>query len=144
MLMIVPVIYGIIAPCAIPVSELERKTVMAKLSFTQENMPTSSEEFRRLLDEAIEKSNPVDDLLEIAVDLAGFEKKYDMPSAEFYQKFQAGQMGDDMDFFRWSGLYRMFVDLRRSIERALMRAAIQKDVEAVNGVPVEQSEMIPA
>ena len=107
-------------------------------------MPASSEEFRRLLDEAIEKSNPVDDLLEIAVDLAGFEKKYDMPSAEFYQKFQAGQMGDDMDFFRWSGLYRMFVDLRRSIERALMRAAIQKDAETVIGVPVEQSEMVPA
>ena len=97
---------------------------MVKLVFTEENMPASSAEFRRLLNEAYEKSNPIDDLLEIAEDLAGFEKKYNMPSAEFYQKFQAGQMGDDFYAFEWSSLYRSFVDLRRSIERALMRAAV--------------------
>lgn len=117
---------------------------MTKLSFTQENMPASSEEFRRLLDEAIEKSNPVDDLLELARDLANFEKKYDMPSSEFHQKFEAGLMGDDLEFFEWSGIYSMFVDLRLSIQRALMRAAVHPNHETQDHRLAEQNEMVPA
>ncbi len=119
---------------------------MAKVSFTQENMPASSEEFRALLDEAIAKSNPIDDLLELVEDMAAFEKKYQMPSSEFYQKFQAGQMGDDFEFFEWSAVYRMYTGTRRAIELALMRDSVR-----LNGVagmemelPVEQEMAVPA
>jgi hypothetical protein len=32
-------------------------------------------------------------------DLQGFEKRYVMDSATFYQRFEAGELGDMMDFF---------------------------------------------
>ncbi|MBP7963331.1 MAG: hypothetical protein KBG20_21130 [Caldilineaceae bacterium] len=119
---------------------------MAKVSFTQENMPASSEEFRALLDEAIEKSNPIDDLLELVEDMAVFEKKYQMPSAEFYRKFQAGQMGDDFEFFEWSAMYRMYTGTRRAIELALMRDAVRLNGGAAREmeVSVEQEVAVPA
>lgn len=117
---------------------------MAKVEFTKENMPTSSEEFRRLLDEAIENSSPIDDLLELAADMAVFEKKYGMPSAEFDRKFHSGQLGDDIDYFEWSAIYRMFVDTKRSIELALMRASVQVTAEGEVTRPVEQVEAVPA
>ncbi len=43
-------------------------------------------------------------LVEYEAELHRFEKQYKMSSAEFYQKFEAGELGDAMDFFDWSGL----------------------------------------
>ncbi len=34
------------------------------------------------------------------------------PPMIFFQQFQAGQMGDDMDFFDWSALHQMTQTLR--------------------------------
>jgi hypothetical protein len=31
-----------------------------------------------------------------------------MSSAEFYPKFRAGQLGDDLDFVEWSSFYQMW------------------------------------
>ena len=44
-------------------------------------------------------------------DLRQFEKRYGMESAAFYRQFEAGELGDAIDFFEWSGLY----DLRQDI-----------------------------
>lgn len=97
---------------------------MATLSYTQETMPKSSEEFQRQLAEAIANSNPIDDLLELAAELRGFEKQYEMPSEEFHQRFNSGEIGDDIDFFDWNATYRMYLRLRKAIEAALVRAAV--------------------
>ena len=35
---------------------------------------------------------------ELETDLRQFETQYEMSSAEFYQKFMAGELGDDIDF----------------------------------------------
>ncbi|GEM_PF-343330 len=43
-------------------------------------------------------------LTEYEAKLKQFEAQYGMSSAEFYQKFEAGELGDAMDFFDWSGL----------------------------------------
>jgi hypothetical protein len=112
---------------------------MAKLSFTQENMPASSAEFRRLLAESMIKSNPIDDFVEIIGDLADFEKKYQMPSFEFYLKFNAGQLEDEADFFEWSFIYDAYVSLRQVIEAALLRDAVMSGVEAL-----EEAEAVAA
>ncbi len=40
-------------------------------------------------------------------DLRQFEKCYSMESATFHQSFEAGELGDAMDFFEWSGLYEL-------------------------------------
>lgn len=44
-------------------------------------------------------------------DLKGFETRYRMSSDSFYEKFEAGKLGDATDFFEWSGL----IELRRDL-----------------------------
>jgi hypothetical protein len=41
-------------------------------------------------------------------DLREFEKRYGMEPATFYRRFEAGELGDAMDFFEWAGLYELF------------------------------------
>jgi hypothetical protein len=38
-------------------------------------------------------------------ELEKFETNYKMASNRFYEKFEAGELGDSGDFFEWSGLY---------------------------------------
>jgi hypothetical protein len=96
---------------------------MPKLSFTSENMPTP-EEFQRMLAEAMAESNPVDELLELAHELQEYERKYEMSSSEFFERFRRGELGDDMDWIEWAGVYQLFQRLKRRVELALMQAAI--------------------
>ncbi len=44
-------------------------------------------------------------------ELQQFEQRFGMDSATFYQRFQAGKLGDGMDFFEWAGLYELKLDL---------------------------------
>jgi len=96
---------------------------MTTLTFTQENWPTP-EEFQRILKDALEKSNPVDDLLELAEELWGYEQKYGMTSEEFFSRFQRGELDDRMDFIEWAGAYDLFLDRKARVEAALMQVAI--------------------
>ena len=50
-------------------------------------------------------------------DLRDFEKRYDMQSETFYQRFEAGELGDAMDFFEWAGLYELRQDIIEKIQR---------------------------
>lgn len=50
-------------------------------------------------------------------DLREFERRYDMESKTFYQRFEAGELGDAMDFFEWAGLYELRQDLLEKIRR---------------------------
>ncbi|HID61879.1 MAG TPA: hypothetical protein EYP49_03930 [Anaerolineae bacterium] len=50
-------------------------------------------------------------------DLREFEKRYGMESATFYRRFEAGELGDAMDFFEWAGLYELRLDLGEKIRR---------------------------
>jgi transcription initiation factor IIE alpha subunit len=44
---------------------------------------------------------------ELAALLQKFEDQYQMDSQSFYQKFQAGTIGDSADFFEWNTYYEM-------------------------------------
>ncbi len=37
-----------------------------------------------------------------------FESRFDMPSAQFYEKYQAGETDDDMDTMRWAAEIQAF------------------------------------
>ena len=37
-----------------------------------------------------------------ARDLQEFEQRFDMKSPLFYRQFEAGELGDNMDFFEWA------------------------------------------
>lgn len=50
-------------------------------------------------------------------DLHEFERRYGMESEMFYQRFEAGELGDAMDFFEWAGLYELRQDLLEKIRR---------------------------
>ncbi|XWK89804.1 MAG: hypothetical protein U7127_06980 [Phormidium sp.] len=50
-------------------------------------------------------------------DLREFEQRYDMESSVFYQRFEAGELGDDVDFFEWSSLYELRQDILEKIYR---------------------------
>jgi hypothetical protein len=40
-----------------------------------------------------------------------------MESATFYRRFEAGELGDAMDFFEWAGLYELYQDIIEKIRR---------------------------
>jgi hypothetical protein len=60
---------------------------------------------RKLLEHQIQKDEA--QLAELHEDLANFEGRYAMTSADFHTRYQAGQMGDDADVFEWNALYKM-------------------------------------
>jgi hypothetical protein len=94
-----------------------------------ENELPSSDEFQKALAQAMSNTNPVDDLLELANDLWEFEQKYRMSSAEFYEKYQAGSLDDELQHcIEWVATYDFFIKTKRKLEAALMRAAIQPEL----------------
>lgn len=99
---------------------------MPIFEFNTDNMPTP-EEFSRLLEQAERDVNPVDELLALSRRLALFEQKYGMNSAEFYERYQRGEMGDDMDFVRWAGRYRLYQAMKEEIEKSLEMVLVAKE-----------------
>jgi len=53
---------------------------------------------------------------ELESDLQQFETQYQMASSEFYQKFRAGKLGDDIDFVEWSSFYQMLCSVRERLQ----------------------------
>jgi len=52
-------------------------------------------------------------------EMANFERAYGMSSSDFYQKYIAGDLGDDLDFVEWSSFYQMrqrLLDKRTELE----------------------------
>jgi len=69
-------------------------------------------------------SNPIDELLELAEQLREYERRYAMSSADFYEKYQRGEMGDEREIMHWAMLYGAFIEHKSHVEAALMREAI--------------------
>ncbi len=107
------------------------------------------ERFQQLWREAVESTSPVEDLVEVSRDLRDMELEYGMTSDEFAAKFNRGEMGDDTDFIEWIGLYEMYRAAKKSIEIALMRAAVtyaDEEVKAELAVALDanESRRVPA
>jgi hypothetical protein len=81
-------------------------------------MPTP-EEFRRMLREASENYDPLEELLALERELFAFEQKYGLSSEEFYSRFMQGAMGDDMEVIEWAGTYELFLHLKAAISESL-------------------------
>ena len=41
-------------------------------------------------------------------ELTAFERQYRLGSAEFFEKFKRGEMGDAADFFDWSATWQLY------------------------------------
>lgn len=80
---------------------------MPKLTY-QSALP-SPDEFQKELAQAIENTNPIDDLLELANQLWEYEQKYQMSSADFYKEYQAGLLDDELQHcLEWVTIYDFF------------------------------------
>jgi len=52
---------------------------------------------------------------QLQIDLARFERQYDLSSTEFYHRFQAGQTDDRMDYIEWASLVQMRDHLQKQL-----------------------------
>jgi len=92
---------------------------MPRIKFTAETMPESSEKFQRILREALENASPLDDFIELVRDLVLLEQQYGMDSDQFYERFQRGELGDDLDYFDWAAKFEMYCQAKEEIEQVL-------------------------
>lgn len=52
----------------------------------------------------------------LARELSQFEKRYDLQSDHFYQRYEAGELGDDMDFIEWAATIEMLANVKIRLE----------------------------
>jgi hypothetical protein len=48
-------------------------------------------------------------------DIQAYEAQYEMTAEDFFRQFDAGELGDAMDFIEWSSLIMMREDLRQRL-----------------------------
>ena len=100
---------------------------MATNHLTAERLQALAELYQQsqesdLMDRALEKllrheaKRSQGQLNQLGIDLAEFEQQYGLSSGEFYQRFQAGQLGDDMDYVEWASLVQMVDNLEKRLQ----------------------------
>ena len=52
-------------------------------------------------------------------ELNKFEEKYKISSAEFYEKLENGEFGDEQDFVQWSGIYELQLDSKEQLAQLI-------------------------
>lgn len=64
-------------------------------------------------------TSPVEALIGLIRSLVAYEQQYDMSSADFYARYQRGDMGDTAEVIEWAGDYQHYVQLKKELERKL-------------------------
>lgn len=77
----------------------------------------ASELMARTLDKLItyEADQTRAQLSQLQADLAEFEQRFGLASAEFYRRYQAGETDDRMDHVEWASLVQMAESLRERL-----------------------------
>lgn len=88
------------------------------IEYTGEFLPTP-ETFSQQLREISAQYDPVDKLLSLERDMAQFEQTHGLTSSEFFHRYQAGTMGDAIEYVRWAGRYRLYKNLKEMISHSL-------------------------
>jgi hypothetical protein len=94
----------------------KREVSVPTTRFTAENWPESVTEFRRILQEAWQGSAPIDDFVQLVRDLTLLEQKHGLSSAEFYRRYQRGEMGDEMEIMRWASKYEIYEEMKEDLD----------------------------
>ena len=64
-------------------------------------------------------TSPVEAFTALIRALVTYEQRYQMPSADFYSRYQRGEMADTDDFVEWAGDYQHYVQLKADLEQKL-------------------------
>jgi hypothetical protein len=67
-------------------------------------------------------TSPVEALAALIRSLVAYEQQHHMPSADFYARYQRGELGDDVDFVEWAGDYQHYLQLKDELEQKLVAA----------------------
>jgi len=92
---------------------------MSTVKFTPRTMPASGEALRQELQTALQKASPLDDFIQLVRDLTQMENDFQLDSAEFYTRFQRGELGDGLEFTRWANKYEIFQETKEDLEHVL-------------------------
>lgn len=65
-------------------------------------------------------ASPVEALAALIRTLVAYEQRYQMSSADFYARYQKGDMGDAADFVEWAGDYQHYLQLKEEMEHKLV------------------------
>ena len=95
-------------------SMARKLSALARLYEARQASELMQQTLNKLFDVEIDNAQKDYDLL--SSDLAEFEEKYEMESAEFYARFKKGELGDDIDFIGWASLYQMRERVRQRLE----------------------------
>jgi hypothetical protein len=93
------------------------EVIVAMIKFTSETMPQSSEDLKQTLRQALEKTTPLDDFVQVITDLAQYEIRYGMNSGDFWARFEAGELGDALDLIRWANKYEIYQEIKAELEQ---------------------------
>lgn len=66
--------------------------------------------------------SPVEALAALIRSLVAYEQHYQMSSADFYARYQKGEMGDSTDVVEWAGDYQHYLELKDELEQKLAAA----------------------
>lgn len=78
-----------------------------------------SQTITKMLDYKMQKYD--EEINRLNKDLKKYERKFKKESSVFFDEFNKGRLGDDMDFIEWSSLYQMRSNLlkkKTELERA--------------------------
>jgi hypothetical protein len=92
----------------------ERLHALAELYRQGQASDLMERTLEKLLRHEAERS--VAELEQLQADLADFERRYNLSSDEFYRRYQAGDMGDEMDFVEWASLVQMVHNLENRLD----------------------------
>mgnify|MGYP001604076717 CR=1 FL=1 len=65
-------------------------------------------------------ASPVEAIAALIRSLVAYEQRYQMSSADFYARYQGGDMGDSADFVEWAGDYQHYLQLKEEVEQKLV------------------------
>ncbi|NHZ71656.1 MAG: hypothetical protein GWP17_01025 [Aquificales bacterium] len=88
---------------------------MPKTIYTQQNVPTSGQILREQLNAALDNSTALDDFVLLIQELTKLEIRHGMTSQAFWQQFQAGEMGDDIEWMRWANKYEIYLEMHTNM-----------------------------
>ena len=73
--------------------------------------------------QTIRYTSPLDALVAVAKRLSIYEKEQQMDSASFLDRYNQGELADDVIFIEWANDYQHYLDLHQELERRLQCAA---------------------
>jgi hypothetical protein len=64
-------------------------------------------------------ASSVDALTALVRSLVAYERRHNLSSADFYARYEKGELGDSAEFIEWAGDYQHYLQLKEELEHKL-------------------------